>query len=441
MDALHVALLAVLDARPLQRPPRLLAVVADRDRDQAQHAADSLCLIGIGSAMADSSRPTTSCCSAPPGSPAALTAEYLAAHAPAGRRVGAGRAQPGEARGRCGEARRDDPRCADLPLLRRPTSPTRRRCASVAGPPAWSSPRSARTSLRRAARRRLRRGRHRLRRPDRRAGVRRPDVPAPPRAGAARPAPGSCTPAGSTPSRTTWARCSPSSSCPRASRSTLRGYVRAGGTPSGGTFALGAHRASPRVRQTAAAQRERATPSRAGRPARRAAPGRPHRDARAGALGAAAADDRPADRAPLRARARRATAPTSPTATTPRSSTCRSAVGGWPAWPALFAPRRSRRPASCCSSRIQPGDGPSREQRAKGWFKVRSSARAAASGSSPRFRRRPRLRRDGEDARRVGAVPGPRRPAGDRRPGHHRPGDGRPLLERLERHGITFRTV
>ena len=41
MDALHVALLAVRDSRPLQRPPRLLAVVADRDRDEPQHGPAS----------------------------------------------------------------------------------------------------------------------------------------------------------------------------------------------------------------------------------------------------------------------------------------------------------------------------------------------------------------------------------------------------------------
>ena len=37
MDALDVALLAIGHPHPLKRPPRLLAVVTDRDRDESQH--------------------------------------------------------------------------------------------------------------------------------------------------------------------------------------------------------------------------------------------------------------------------------------------------------------------------------------------------------------------------------------------------------------------
>jgi hypothetical protein len=37
MDALDVALLAIGHLYPLKRPPRLLAVVTDRDRDEPQH--------------------------------------------------------------------------------------------------------------------------------------------------------------------------------------------------------------------------------------------------------------------------------------------------------------------------------------------------------------------------------------------------------------------
>ena len=63
-----------------------------------------------------------------------------------------------------------------------------------------------------------------------------------------------------------------------------------------------------------------------------------------------------------------------------------------------------------------PGEGPTPEQRAKAWFRVRF----AGEGGGKRVltevvRRRPGLRRDVEDARRVGAVPGPRRAAGDAR--------------------------
>ena len=40
VHALHVALLAIAEAGALERPARLLAVVADRDRDEPQHAGE-----------------------------------------------------------------------------------------------------------------------------------------------------------------------------------------------------------------------------------------------------------------------------------------------------------------------------------------------------------------------------------------------------------------
>src|ERR1035441_7805262 len=46
VDALDVALLAVGDARARQAPARLLAVVSDGDRDQAQHARASIAGLG-----------------------------------------------------------------------------------------------------------------------------------------------------------------------------------------------------------------------------------------------------------------------------------------------------------------------------------------------------------------------------------------------------------
>ena len=45
VEALDVRLLAVGESRPLERPPGLLAVVADRDRDEPQHPRRS---IGFG---------------------------------------------------------------------------------------------------------------------------------------------------------------------------------------------------------------------------------------------------------------------------------------------------------------------------------------------------------------------------------------------------------
>ena len=40
MHQLHVPLLAICNAGAVQRPPRLLAVVANRDRDQTQHPGE-----------------------------------------------------------------------------------------------------------------------------------------------------------------------------------------------------------------------------------------------------------------------------------------------------------------------------------------------------------------------------------------------------------------
>ena len=121
-----------------------------------------------------------------------------------------------------------------------------------------------------------------VRRPDRRAGVRRPDVAALPRAGAADRRAARSTRAGLTRSRTTSARCSRCSICPRASPIKLEGFVRAGGTFSGGTYHSALH-IMGRLRQgmKVAAERKRREPRPDGRRVR-GVQGKPHHDDEAG---------------------------------------------------------------------------------------------------------------------------------------------------------------
>ncbi len=74
-----------------------------------------------------------------------------------------------------------------------------------------------------------------------------------------------------------------------------------------------------------------------------------------------------------------------------------------------------------------PGEGPERRDPrqclVQGHLRRRGRRQA---GRDRGHRRRPRLHRDRQDAGRVGALPGLRRFAGDRRAGHHGPSDGRP---------------
>ena len=76
--------------------------------------------------------------------------------------------------------------------------------------------------------------------------------------------------------------------------------------------------------------------------------------------------------------------------------------------------------------RVPQGEGPSEAKRARSWFTVEFVGEGGgAEGPHQGQRRRPRLRRDRQDARRVGALPGLRRQPADRRAGDHGPGDGR----------------
>ena len=212
----------------------------------------------------------------------------------------------------------------------------------------------------------------------------------------------SCTPAASTRSRRTWARTSPSSSCPRACRSRSRRFVRAGGNPSGGTVAsalgiMGRYRQGQKVHK----QRRNLEPA---TPGRRVAGGHRRgrtRDAETGLYLLPMPTIDPQIVRAVRAGRTRATGRTSPTRPTSRSRSCPQAVGAGRRRAARCSALAQLPPArKLISSRVPQGTGPSPEQRAKGWFKVRFRGTGGGAARRDRgLRRRPGLRRDVEDAR------------------------------------------
>ena len=205
---------------------------------------------------------------------------------------------------------------------------------------------------------------------------------------------------------------------------TLRGVVRAGGMASGGTFAsaMGAMSRAKQMREAMVARKKKE-----GRPAgrkSRAVAGKPHRDsalglyllpmptidpfvvARSGAaLASYGPDFRYSHFAGLK--------------------TLRYTVGG------VAAVERARRlradpaaaqlPEEAAAAGRGPVQGASRQVVVHRRLRRRERRPHRAHA---RLRRRPRLRRDREDAGRVRALPRPRRQPADLRPGHHRPGDG-----------------
>ena len=207
---------------------------------------------------------------------------------------------------------------------------------------------------------------------------------------------------------------------------TLRGVVRAGAQASGGTFhsAMGAMSRAKQMREAMVARRKKE--GRAGGPqvARRS---RASRTATA-TLGSGCCRCRPSTRSwwPGRARPWSPTARTSATATSPASRRCatpsaRCRRGLRPAR-RRADPAGAQLPQEAGSSRAT---GPSEARREKSWFTVDFVGESGGQdGAHPGLRRRPRLHRDREDARRVGAVPGPRRQPADRRPGDHGDRDG-----------------
>ena len=208
------------------------------------------------------------------------------------------------------------------------------------------------------------------------------------------------------------------------SRSRLQGFVRAGGTFSGGTY----HSAVDimgRLRQGAASRRERRRlePRPPGRRVT-GVPSRPRRRARAAAGSSPAPTIDPLSRAALGAGAGALRPRLHATRTTSWSSGCRC----WRCWsPAPAADRAGAAAANpgAAAEVWSPGRRPQRRAARAVVVQrpVRGRGRRPARDRRGQ-RRRPGLRRDLEDAGRVGAVPGPRRAAGDRRPGDPRGRDG-----------------
>ena len=346
-----------------------------------------------------------------------LTAEYLARHAPEGDALGARRPQPATSSSACASGsprssrRAPSSSCCDADVDDAGVAARGRRVA-----PTWSRrPSGPYLQLRRAARRRLRRRRHRLRRPDRGAGVRRPHVRPPPRDGgrdrrAARarvrlrldPA---------RPRRAVHA----SQQLPEGVPLTVRGYVQRRRQAVGGHVPLGGHAVLARAPGRRRARRAAASWSRSRR--RKVS-------SRQGSRRAASARS-----APGRCRCRRstrrsssarparssATGPTSPTATTPPSSSCRSRSARSAASARSFALVAAAADALVAAGadevRRGPVAGAARAQLVQRPLRRRGRRPARRDRG---LRRRPGLRRDREDARRVGALPRDRQPA--RRP-------------------------
>ena len=179
-------------------------------------------------------------------------------------------------------------------------------------------------------------------------------------------APGSCTPAALTRSRTTSARCSRVQQLPEGVPLHVEGFVRAGGTFSGGTYPLGGQHHGPPAPGRARSRRERRR--REGAPAGRqvkASTGAAAPRARAPAAGRCRR--RPSTRRSCCARraALDRYGPDFPTATTSSSSSCRW-LAGWPLGAGALVALAQLPPTRKALLRLKsPGDGPSPEQREK----------------------------------------------------------------------------
>ena len=122
----------------------------------------------------------------------------------------------------------------------------------------------------------------------------------------------------------------------------------------------------------------------------------------------------------------RRTARTSATPTTPAPRRCATPSAAWPGVSVIGVAAQVPPARNFLLKKVPAGPRARRGQAREVVVhrRVRRRVRrphAAHQGQ----RRRPGLRRDGQDARRVGAVPGLRRQPADRRQRHHRPGDGR----------------
>ena len=290
-----------------------------------------------------------SCCSARPGSPVQLTAEYLARHARPGTRWALAGRNIAKLEGVRRAAGRDRPR----PVRAAAAAGRRHRCRL--------DPRGGRVDqgrdhhrralhpLRRAARGRLRRRRHRLRRPHRRARVRRPDVARLPRAGANAPARGSSTRCGFDSIPYDLGVLYTVNQLPEGVPIHIDCFVRAGGHVLGRHLPLrDPHHGSAAPGCRRGPQRKRSSRDPSGRRVKGAS-GPPHRDVGRRRMGGAGADDRPADGAALRSRAR----PLRPRLHLQPLPRVQAPARCWPDSPSARGRRDRARPArrrraSCC---------------------------------------------------------------------------------------------
>ena len=235
------------------------------------------------------------------------------------------------------------------------------------------------------------------------------------------PAPGSCTPAASTRSRTTSAPTSPSSSWPPTGRSRCAAWsAPAAWPPAAPSTRRWARSRGPGRCGQAHAARRAVEPRPEGRSSRAVA-GKPHRDKVLGFWLLPLPTIDPTVVAPQRRRAPGVRPASSATPTTPAPRRCATppAVRSAPAALGLAAQVPPLR--NFLLGRIKQGDGPDESAPRQVVVHRRLRRRGRRPDRAhPGLRRRPRLRRDREDARRVGALPGLRRQPADRRPGDHR---------------------
>ena len=157
----------------------------------------------------------------------------------------------------------------------------------------------------------------------------------------------------------------------------LKGFVHGRRQAVGRHVPLGADRLLARARDEqgrGAAQGDGAAADAIARCA--AAGSKPYRDADVGRLGAAAADDRPPDRAALRPRARALRPRLHLRPLRRRSSTCRSPWPGWPESPRCSRSPRSRRRASSWRGGWSRARARRRRTARRAGSRSRSSARA-----------------------------------------------------------------
>ena len=206
---------------------------------------------------------------------------------------------------------------------------------------------------------------------------------------------------------------------------TVRGVVRVGAMASGGTFHSAMTALSRRGQMKEASSARRRAEARPEGRSSRAVVGKPHRDPVLGywLLPLPTIDPVVVARSGA---ALPAYGPKFRYSHYAGTKTLRYAAGGAAVVAGLGLAAQVKPLRNLLMSRIQPGDGPDERPPREVVVPRRLRRRGGRRHHPhPGLRRRPRLRRDLQDARRVRPVPGPGRQPGDLRPGHHGAGHGR----------------